>query len=74
MDSVGKRWVKNVVEAGGRNAPVPQEERPKTTVMMEGGKKTNPARQQYKQNLLNSLSGGGQAQGGNQMAVMAGGM
>jgi hypothetical protein len=57
--------------------PAPKkEERTKTTAVMEPQKKANPARQQYKQNLLNSISGqGGQQAGQNQaMAAMAGGV
>lgn len=78
MDSIGKRWAANVAGAESGNMPAPKkEERTKTTAVMEPQKKANPARQQYKQNLLNSISGqGGQQQAGqNQaMAAMAGGV
>lgn len=74
MDSIGKRWAANVA---GADSPAPEkkEERTKTTAIMQPEKKTNPARQQYKQGVLNSLSGGGQQPGGaGAMAAMAGGM
>lgn len=76
MDSIGKRWAANVAGAEGAPKAEPKEERAKTTAIMEPVKKSNPARQQYKQGLLNSLSGqGGQQPGQNPaMAAMAGGM
>lgn len=74
MDSIGKRWAANVAGAD-KPAPEKKEERTKTTAVMQPEKKANPARQQYKQGVLNSLSGGGQQPGGaGAMAAMAGGM
>lgn len=74
MDSIGKRWAANVAGAESL-APAKKEERTKTTAVMQPEKKANPARQQYKQGVLNSLSGVGQQPGGaGAMAAMAGGM